>query len=305
MEGVGGLDPAASGRVAAVIRTHHVFADGLTAGDLWPRCTHPKPTRRQRKPCADSAPPTPGTSPWTASRASRAGNRLLLSRVLPGLLLAVLTTVRRAVSSAGVMVSPFAAPPVPFNGDSTERRNVAYTGLDLAEVKCVKNAFGVKVNDVLLAVIAGALRTYLQNRAELPDKPLVALVPMSIYDESRDSRNEFAPYWSALHTDVADPVARHARRTLQHHSQGAHRRDRRGDVLEHRPVLALADRDPGCCRCRAFARCRLRRQLSNVMLTQEQILAGALTANYPFGPVMNGAGLNITATSCATTSTSG
>jgi WS/DGAT/MGAT family acyltransferase len=301
IEGVGGLDPAASGRLAAVIRTHHVFADGLTAGDLWAKMYAPETETAPTQTVRGFGTPSAGRIALDGLARFARRPWLLLTRVLPGLLLAVFTTVRRAVSGAGVMVSPFAAPPVPFNGNSTERRIVAYARLDLAEVKRVKNAFDVKVNDVLLAVIAGALRTYLQDRAELPDKPLVALVPMSIYDESRDSRNQFAPYWSALHTDVADPVAR-----LKHVAQSSAAAKEHTAAIGEATLLNLAQCSPSTPTTimRLYALSGLSRRypvynvsLSNVMLTQEQLLGARLTANYPFGPVMNGAGLNITATS--------
>ena len=74
--------------------------------------------------------------------------------------------------------------PYPWNGTITPHRKVAFSEITLADVKEVKDAFGVTVNDVVLAVVAGALRRYLDAREELPDRPLVAVVPTNVRTES-------------------------------------------------------------------------------------------------------------------------
>ena len=62
------------------------------------------------------------------------------------------------------MASPFTAPQTPFNASINGRRNVAFAQLDLDDVKAVKNHFGVKLNDVVMALVAGALRQYLTRQ---------------------------------------------------------------------------------------------------------------------------------------------
>ncbi|WP_421121638.1 wax ester/triacylglycerol synthase domain-containing protein [Aquihabitans daechungensis] len=64
--------------------------------------------------------------------------------------------------------SPFAAPRTPFNTAITPRRSYAFTSVSLPAVKAVKAETGSTVNDVVLALCAGALRTYLEARGELP-----------------------------------------------------------------------------------------------------------------------------------------
>ena len=75
---------------------------------------------------------------------------------------------------------PFRAPRTSFNLAITPHRRACFGEAALEDLKAVKNHFGCTVNDVVLALCAGALRRYLLARGELPKEPLVALVPMSV-----------------------------------------------------------------------------------------------------------------------------
>ncbi len=66
---------------------------------------------------------------------------------------------------------------------SQPHRRVAFGEVSLDDLKAVKNHFSCTVNDVVLALCAGALRRYLLARDELPDEPLVGFVPISIRAE--------------------------------------------------------------------------------------------------------------------------
>ena len=68
---------------------------------------------------------------------------------------------------------------LPFNDHIGPHRRFDWLETDLADVKAVKKDFGVTVNDVLLALVGSALRHWLEERDELPDESLVALVPVS------------------------------------------------------------------------------------------------------------------------------
>src|SRR5205085_11294074 len=72
------------------------------------------------------------------------------------------------------------APRTSFNATITPHRRFAYRSTHLEAVKAVKTALGATVNDVVMAVCAGGLRTYLDNKGVLPDQPLIAMVPVSI-----------------------------------------------------------------------------------------------------------------------------
>ena len=103
-----------------------------------------------------------------------------------------------------------AAPRMRFNTTITARRSFAFRSLPLADVKLVKNTFGTSVNDVVLAVCAGALRQYLLEKHELPEKPLVAAVPVSVRTEEEKGAhgNRVTMARTALHTEIEDPVER-------------------------------------------------------------------------------------------------
>ena len=102
------------------------------------------------------------------------------------------------------------APRTPFNGTITPHRKFAYRSTSLDSVKAVKNALGATVNDVVMAVCAGGLRTYLDRKGELPERPLVAMVPVSIRtgEETEKWTNRVSGLICNLPTNIDDPIER-------------------------------------------------------------------------------------------------
>ena len=102
------------------------------------------------------------------------------------------------------------APRTRFNVAIDARRSYAFRSLSLPRIKALKNALGVTVNDAVLAICAGALRHYLLEKDELPARPLVAAVPISV--RSREDRkaggNRVAVLTAELPTHFADPLQR-------------------------------------------------------------------------------------------------
>jgi diacylglycerol O-acyltransferase / wax synthase len=101
------------------------------------------------------------------------------------------------------------APKTPFNTTITRERSYAARTISLSDAKAVAKASGAKLNDVVMAVCAGALRRYLQEKSQLPDKPLIAGVPISLR-EPGDTRqnNQVSGMLCQIATDIADPAER-------------------------------------------------------------------------------------------------
>ena len=127
------------------------------------------------------------------------------TKLVPGLGRAVGVQRRRQAIST----SP--APITRFNGPVSAHRVVDGCYFRLDDVKKMRRAVeGATVNDVALAVLGGALRSYLEAAGELPDAPLRAMTPVSVRTESEkaDLGNQVSAMIVSLSTDVADPVER-------------------------------------------------------------------------------------------------
>jgi len=105
---------------------------------------------------------------------------------------------------------PFAAPRTILNVPIGGARRFAAQSWSLDRIKSIKRAAGVTVNDVVLAMCAGALRHYLLDQHALPDTPLVAMVPVSLRtaEEADSGGNMVGSLLCNLATDVEDPAQR-------------------------------------------------------------------------------------------------
>jgi diacylglycerol O-acyltransferase / wax synthase len=101
------------------------------------------------------------------------------------------------------------APRTPLNVSITNQRSFAARTVPLAEVKQMSKATGTSLNDVVLAICAGALKRYLADYGCRPDKPLVAGVPVSLREQGNtDFNNQVSVMLVSLATDIADPLER-------------------------------------------------------------------------------------------------
>ncbi len=101
------------------------------------------------------------------------------------------------------------APRTSLNVAITNQRTFAGRTVPLAEVKQIAKLLGVSLNDVVMATTAGGLRAFLRENNELPDKPLLAAVPVSLRAEGdTTSNNQVSMVTMSLATDVKDPLAR-------------------------------------------------------------------------------------------------
>jgi diacylglycerol O-acyltransferase len=200
--------------------------------------------------------------------------------------------------------SPFSAPRTSFNTAITPRRSFAFTSVSLPEVKAVKNATGATVNDVVLGLCAGALRSYLDAHDEHPEGPLVAMVPVSVRsDDERDALgNRVTSTFASLATDIDDPVKRleviHECMAEVKEQQKALGADTLGEWAEFAaPAVAGVA-------ARLYSRTKMadrHRPLFNVTISNIPgppfplySIGARMVANFPVGPIMDGGGLNMT-----------
>jgi diacylglycerol O-acyltransferase / wax synthase len=302
IEGVAGTDAHAGGRLAVMTKVHHASVDGVTGANLMSQLCSTE---------ADAPPPDPVEGVGDASSleiavsgavkfASRPMH--LATKVLPSTVSTIVDTVRRASGSGLTMARPFAAPQTAFNATVTGHRNVSFTQLDLEDIKKVKNHFGVKVNDVVMALVAGVLRQFLQDRGELPETSLIAMVPVSVHEKSdRPGRNQVSGMFSRLETQIADPAER-LRAIAEANSAAKEHSSAIGATLLQDWSQFAAPAVFGIA-MRVYARTRLTESLPvhNLVISNVPgpamplyFLGSEVNAMYPLGPIFHGSGLNIT-----------
>ncbi|MBK6568200.1 MAG: wax ester/triacylglycerol synthase family O-acyltransferase [Rhodoferax sp.] len=198
------------GRFAVYNKMHHALIDGVTGARMAANSMSDNPSELKaplwalpfkHHPTAQRKTAAPGLLEQLASLA-KAGKE-----ILPGVGSGLWDIVRSAYAE-GATALPFQAPPTPFNVEISGSRRFASQSYSLSRFKRIGEATGATVNDVTLAICAGALREYLLVQNKLPKKPLIAMVPVSLHGETSAGGNQVSLLLASLATDVADPLKR-------------------------------------------------------------------------------------------------
>jgi diacylglycerol O-acyltransferase / wax synthase len=291
---------ARSDAVTVMLKIHHSVADGVAGANLLTHLCSIEPDAPAPEPVVQGA---GGGSSLQIAAGGLKGfmlRPLRLATVVPATILTLAQTVIRA-REGRTMAAPFAAPTTAFNAAFGGLRNVAYTQLDMRDIKRVKDRFGVTVNDVVVALCAGVLRRYLLKRDELPDAPLVSAVPVSVHDKSdRPGRNHTTWMFCRLESQISEPAERI--RTIAAGNAAAkdhtaaigptllHDWSQFGGPTLFGAAMKILPRIP------ISISPAYNLILSNVPGPQDQLyfLGCGIEAMYPLGPLLAGAGLNIT-----------
>jgi len=223
------IEGLANRRVAILTKLHHAAIDGVSGMELMSAILD---TSAEGRDVERAGPQRLGRSPgqlellgrglgglaarpWrmlrAAPRVAPHLDQLMTFRTIPGTRQLSAAAARAMTHDGGILERPrLDAPHTRFNERISAHRRYAFTTMPLDRIKALKNACGVTVNDVVLAIAAGALRRRLSVAGELPASPLLAMVPVSV--RTAADRGEFGMRVStmvvALPTNEADAATR-------------------------------------------------------------------------------------------------
>ena len=293
------------GNVALVTKMHHAAIDGVSGADLMVHLFDLDPS---------PAPVEPPTEPWTPdvvpSEVSLVAEGLVNQAANPARMLrqmartlSSLADVFKGIGSDDAVL-PFSAPQAPWNGSISAQRCVAFSRCALDDLKTIKATFGCKINDVVLAATTQSLRAYLRTHGAPVDRALVASCPVSVRTDAEvgEVNNRVSSMFVALPVHLDDPldqldqiVATTTAAKELHAAMGADTLQDWAEVLtpglftlamRSYSQLSLADRHP---------------PLQNLIVSNVPgppvplYSAGAtVRATYPLGPLIDGAGMNLT-----------
>lgn len=303
------------GRVAMLTKVHHAIMDGVSGAAVLAHLLDDRPDA----PAPPVEPWTPKPAAWDLSLLARglwsSTNRLRLAELpaLAGEIGRAIGGTVRAVAGGGPSAPPpalpFETPILRFNRAISPRRAAAFSQARLDDVKLVRSVFGATVNDVVLTACARSLRGYLGRRGELPRGPLVAAVPVAVRGEGEREvvDNRVSTMFVRLPVHLDDPIEQLAavaadtcRAKELHRAVGGHTLR---DLVQYAPAPVFAGMLQLYSRLRLADRHRppVNLIISNVPGPSFPLYAAGarVEALHPLGPIIDGAGLNLTVLSNA------
>ena len=317
------------GRVAVLPKIHHAVVDGVSGAEIMGILFDLEPTGREIPPVNEAGetervPTSLGLfgrgvfgTPRRVAKAVFSIPAILPNiadvptmQALPGVstIGRISDRARRAASSNGdgrvIDRDKLKAPRTMLNGPVSAHRRVSFGSLSLDTVKMIKNAYSVTVNDVVVALSAAALREFLIAHNDLPEEPLIAMIPISVRTEEQIGTygNRISMMVVPIPTDEPDPVERllrsHVEMSLAKDLHGALPANLMTDANNFIPpaVFARAARAITSVGANPRFRPHFNVTISNVPGPPIPLyVAGAkLEANFPISVVTDGVGLNIT-----------
>lgn len=198
-------------RFALYSKIHHSMADGIAAMRMGMRALSPDPTVRDLPPvwAMEKRKATGSLSPAdVATGLARLTTGLSKqAATLPNVVREIMKVSNKARRDPNY-VSIFQAPHCQLNEAITGSRRFAAQSYSLSRIKALASHFDCTLNDIVLAMCGSALRDYLISMHELPDRPLIAMVPVSLRRDDTDAGNQVAVILANLGTHIADPANR-------------------------------------------------------------------------------------------------
>ncbi|HEU4657167.1 MAG TPA: wax ester/triacylglycerol synthase family O-acyltransferase [Capillimicrobium sp.] len=299
------VEGLAGDRFAVIGKTHHALVDGVSGVDittvLFDTAPDPAPVPRPATPWVPRPAPT-GVQLLADALVERATVPAEMVRGVRAALRApmrVLGRARQDVGGIGTLawngLRP--APRTPYNVRIGPHRRYEWVDADLRTFKAIKNALGGTVNDVVLAVVAGALGRHLRTRGEDTDGLVLrALVPVSVRTEGQEHAlgNRVAAMWAPLPVGETHAAAAFAAvRDAMAHVKAS------GEAVGAQALTELTDFAPPTIMSQA-ARLQARQRLFNVVVTNVPgpqfplyLLGRRLRRLYPVVPLAANCALGI------------
>jgi WS/DGAT/MGAT family acyltransferase len=299
------VEGLADGRFALLSKTHHALVDGVSGVDIATVLFDTSP---------DPLPVAPPDHEWVPqplpSAAQLLADALLERATVPGEVTrgiraafrgprTVVARAGRALGSVGALAwtGLKAAPSSPFNVRIGPHRRFTWVRADLEQFKAVKNSLGGTVNDVVLAVVAGALGSYMRLHGHSTDGvELKAMVPVSVRaDIERGALgNRVAAMWVDLPVEAMEPALR-----LNAMSAAMQGVKRSGQAVGAEILTRLSGFAPPTIMAQA-ARLQARQRLFNLVVTNVPgpqfplyLLGRELESIYPMVPLAENTALGI------------
>jgi diacylglycerol O-acyltransferase len=201
------------GRFAIYMKIHHSLVDGYTGNKILERSMSTDPTLRDQPLFFNVGPPSrvrssepkPSRNPIMGLLGDAVGGAQSMLNVGK----ALYNTQIRSDDEYGQIANSFQAPHSILNKHISRNRRFATQVYPFERLKNIGTKHGATVNDVALAIIGGGLRAFLAELGELPEKPLVAFLPVNIRPKDDvGGGNSVGTILTTMGTDIDDPVDR-------------------------------------------------------------------------------------------------
>ncbi|MBF6063179.1 wax ester/triacylglycerol synthase family O-acyltransferase [Nocardia terpenica] len=307
------IEGLSENRLAIFTKTHTALVDGSTALEIGHVILDAGPSPREVADDAWSARREPGEIELLAMAlfelAAQPGEALEVVRHASANANALVSTAAKAVDRVVSMVRTAAlgTPDSPFNTPTSRNRRFDVVRTELEDYRRIRRRFDCSINDVILAVVTGALRIFLQSRGEVLTESAVlrAVVPMSVYVEGPHGdrlkpASEVSSFLVDLPVGEPNPVMR-----LSHiaHATEAHARHRRGvraRTLVHMAGFAPASLHAMSVRAAStFAEHTFNLVITNAPGPQQPMYIGGarMLEMYPVSPLLRNQATSIGITS--------
>ncbi|MEO6718555.1 MAG: wax ester/triacylglycerol synthase family O-acyltransferase [Novosphingobium sp.] len=213
IDGLDAIDGVPPGSFALIAKMHHAAVDGISGMEMITALLEDEAKAAALMPKAEWLPETAPDPRELLLRAigSNWTSPIKLTDALMRAVPAIASNRKRVKSGEVVKPDKNKAPKTRFNAPVTPHKVMEGRSFAFQDVKRIKDAIpSATINDVVVAIIGGALRQYLSDKDELPEETLVFSVPISVRTEDQKGTggNQFAFAFVAAHSDNADPVER-------------------------------------------------------------------------------------------------